>query len=187
MLQLDPKTWQLETERLILRAPQPGEGALINEAVRESFEQLHPWMAWAREMPSVEETEAFSKRMHEKFASGEIYDARWWSRDGVLVGCGGFWPRDRNVPSFEIGYWCRTGFTRQGYTAEVVRALCSYAFETFGAQRLEILCDSRNNASRRVAEKCGFALEAILHHESRANDGNLRDTCIFARFPPSKL
>ena len=48
------------------------------------------------------------------------------------------------------------------------------------AERLEILCDSQNDASRKVAEKAGYHLEALLRAEDRGNDGSLRDTVNYA-------
>jgi RimJ/RimL family protein N-acetyltransferase len=47
------------------------------------------------------------------------------------------------------------------------------------AGRVEIRCDSRNQRSRRVAERAGFRLEAILRSHDRANDGSMRDTTIY--------
>jgi len=44
--------------------------------------------------------------------------------------------------------------------------------------------DVANLASRRMAERCLFALEGILRQERRANDGSLRNTCIYARLRP---
>ncbi len=181
--QLDPKTWQLETERLILRAPQPGEGSVVNAGVCDSFDALNHWMPWAKTPPTVEESEAVSVKAHEEFRAGTDFSVRLWLKDGTLVGGSGLHRGNRAIPSFEIGYWCRTSFTRQGYTSEAVRALTAFAFESFKAQRLEIRCDSRNIGSRKVAEKCGFAFEAMLRNYVRANDGTLRDMLIFARFP----
>jgi ribosomal-protein-serine acetyltransferase len=39
-------------------------------------------------------------------------------------------------PKFEIGYWCRTRFTGQGYVTEAVRGISAFAFDTLGARRL---------------------------------------------------
>lgn len=184
-MNLDPQTWQLETERLILRAPQLGDGAILNAAVRESFAQLSPWMPWAREIPSVGESEDYTRRALDLWQRGERYDVRVWRRDGVFVGSSGFSRFNLSVPMFEIGYWCRTSLAGQGFTSEVVRALANYAFSELSAQRVEIRCDARNLASRRVAEKCGFALEAVLHHAQRDNAGELCDFCVYTRFPAS--
>jgi hypothetical protein len=43
-----------ETERLLIRVPQAGDGPALNAAIRETFENLKPWMPWAQEMPSID-------------------------------------------------------------------------------------------------------------------------------------
>jgi hypothetical protein len=47
----------IETERLLLRSPRPGDGAEVNQTIRESFADLHEWMDWASYLPDVAETE----------------------------------------------------------------------------------------------------------------------------------
>jgi RimJ/RimL family protein N-acetyltransferase len=51
--------------------------------------------------------------------------------------------------------------------------------------RVELITDEDNERSRRVAERCQFTLEAVLRNERRAPAGDLRSTCIYARFPPA--
>ena len=55
------------------------------------------------------------------------------------------------------------------------------AFETLKASRIEIRCDDRNGRSGRVAERCGYTLEGLLHHNARDNAGELCDTRVYAR------
>ena len=45
--------------------------------------------------------------------------------------------------------------------------------------------DVVNLTSRRVAERCLFALVGILRQERRASDGSLRNTCVYARLRPT--
>ena len=47
----------INTDRLLLRSPQPGDGVEVNQAIRESYADLHEWMDWANYLPDVEETE----------------------------------------------------------------------------------------------------------------------------------
>jgi RimJ/RimL family protein N-acetyltransferase len=62
-----------------------------------------------------------------------------------------------------------------------VRGLTEFTFETLGARRIEIRCDSRNDRSAAVARRAGYDLEARLHHDDRHHlTGELRDTLIFA-------
>ena len=38
---------RFESERLIIRAPRPGDGDQVREAVLESIEELRLWLPWA--------------------------------------------------------------------------------------------------------------------------------------------
>jgi RimJ/RimL family protein N-acetyltransferase len=178
---------QIETERLIIRAPRPGDGAAINAAVCESIHELRPWMSWAQTMPEVSDTEAHVRGAAARFIEREELGlSLWLKRDGQYVGGSGLHRIDWSVPRMEIGYWCRTGQAGQGYITEAVIGITRFAFEHLYVQRLEIRCDARNTRSAAVAERAGYVLEARLHRHMRAADGvGLRDTLIYVAFPDS--
>lgn len=172
----------LETERLVLRAVDAGHGAACNAGMAESFAELRRWMPWAREMQSVEQSEANARETRAKWLAREALDFTWFRKsDGEFVGRGGLHTIDWSIPKFEIGYWVRTSFARQGYCTEGTTALVAFARDALGARRLEIGSDARNTPSRRVAEKCGFTLEGILRQARRDNAGELSDACVYAR------
>ena len=177
---------RIETERLILRCPRPGDGPTVNEAERETRAELKPWMPWAHVEKSLDDSEAYCRRMQARFLLREdlvmfIFERDVMGREGRFLGGTGLHRIDWTLRGFEIGYWRRTGCGAQGYVTEAVRALADLAFGTLGVVRLEAVIDEANAASRRVAERCGFALEGIHRHDRRAADGGLRNTCIYAR------
>lgn len=174
----------VETERLILRAPSVFEAPMVNAAIGESFIELHRWMKWADKKETLEETIAHVLKAAERFQAGEDFPVWGFLKNSneFVVGCG-LHQIDWEVPKFEIGYWCRTSYQRQGYVTEAVKALTRIGFEQLGANRIEIRCDSRNIRSYRIAERTGFQLEAKLKNEQRAPDGILRTTLIYALFP----
>jgi RimJ/RimL family protein N-acetyltransferase len=172
----------IETERLVVRCARPGDGEAINAAVAETFDELHRWMPWCRAMPTLEESEEFSRQMHAKFLSREDFGFRFFERSsGSFAGSIVLHPRGWEVPKFEIGYWCRARFVGRGYVSEAVRALVDFAGGRLGAKRIEIRCDERNERSRRVAERCGFVLEGRFPKDAVAPDGVLRTTLVLAR------
>jgi RimJ/RimL family protein N-acetyltransferase len=169
-----------ETERLILRTPLATDAVAIQEAIEESFADLHVWMDWATTLQSLEVTEANQRRHQANYEAAEDFTVSAFRKDsGRYVLGAGLHPRNWKVPSFEIGYWCRTSMQGNGYVTEVVKDLTAAAFRDMAAGRVEIRCDSRNQRSRRVAERAGFRLEAILRSHDRANDGSMRDTTIY--------
>jgi len=163
-------------------ASRAGQGAEVNAAIVESHAELKLWMPWAKEVPSLEQSEAFARQSAAKWAARETLDFCFMRRDnGSLVGKGGFHTIEWAVPKLEIGYWIRTSCAGQGYATEATRALAEFAHERLGAHRLEITSDTRNVASRRVAEKSGFVLEGIRRASRRDTAGELADSCMYAR------
>ena len=156
---------------------------MLREAVAASLDHLRPWMPWADHVPTVDEDEELVRRGRARFLTREdLWLLLFLKGTHTLVGGGGLHRIDWDVPSFEIGYFVRTRFARQGYITEAVRGITRFAFETLGARRVEIRCDARNERSRRVAERAGFELEATLRNHAVAVDGELRDTLIYACF-----
>ena len=173
-----------ETERLLIRSPLPGDGQELHAAVGESLEELTPWMPWPKVHRTVDDSEASARRARVAFLKrSELRLHLYLKGTETLVGSSGLQGIDWGVPKFEIGYWCRTGFTGRGYITEAVRGITAFAFDALGARRVEIRCDSRNLASMRVAERAGFLLEGELHNNEVSTDGEPRDTLIFALTP----
>ena len=179
---------EILTPRLLLRPPRAGDGRMVNEAILESFPALSTWMEWAKEQPTVEQSEAFSRDNAAKYDDGDEAVLYMLHREtGGFVGATGMPNIDWDVPSFEIGYWCRACEVGKGYVTESTYGIATMLFETFGANRVEIRMDDRNERSWRVAERLGFTLEAVLKRDSLANDGSLRDTRIYAAFSLEEL
>lgn len=170
-----------ETERLVIRAPRFGDGAELSAAVCESLDSLRPWMAWAQQAPTPDESEEYSRRDRARFLGREELGLRLWLKGAeTLVGSSGLHRIDWSVPLFEVGFWCRKRFEGQGYITEAVNGITRFAFETLKAERVEIRCDALNRRSAAVAQRAGYTLEATLRRDSRGVSGDLRDTLLFA-------
>lgn len=171
----------ITTPRLQLRLPTEVDAEPLNAAIRESFPELNAWMPWAAEVPAVEDTRTFCREAIGNHAAGRSASLLMWdAASGTLIGGTGYPRLNAEVPSFEIGYWCRTAFTGRGYVTEAARALTRHAFTELGALRVEIHTDDRNVRSFAVAERLGFTLEAVLRRHARDHHGALRDTRIYA-------
>jgi RimJ/RimL family protein N-acetyltransferase len=62
----------------------------------------------------------------------------------------------------EIGYWVDPRTRGRGAATYSVRAVCQWGFRELGLQLIEWRAEVGNVASRRVAEKAGFRIEATL-------------------------
>ena len=175
--------YSFDTERLTIRGPLPGDGARLHEAVLESVDELRQWMPWAVDLPDAEWYEARVRQGQLKFLSREDLWMMLLLKDSeTIIGGSGLHRINWDVPKFEIGYWVRSGYGRQGYITEAVNGITEFAFNMLGARRVEIRCDSLNERSAAVARRAGFEHEATLHHDDRHHLTNaLRDTLIFAK------
>jgi RimJ/RimL family protein N-acetyltransferase len=174
----------ITTERLIIRPSENGEGGIISEAVLESFDQLEPWIPWARQKPTAEDSEIALRQANARWISREdlrlgIYD----KKTGQYLGGTGFHRMNWQIPRLEIGYWIRNSAVGRGYVSEAANALTQYGFKELKAKRIEIRCDSRNKKSWAVAERLGYKLDACLKNSESGftGDGPV-DMNVYARF-----
>ncbi len=65
----------------------------------------------------------------------------------------------------EIGYGISEEYQNNGYATEAVKAVLEWAFAHPKVAAVEAETDSENTASKRVLEKCGFALNGVIGEE----------------------
>lgn len=177
---------RVETERLVLRCPRPGDGPALNAAVCASLAEIGPWMPWARLAPAPAESEAYCRRQQARFLLREelvmlMFQKGAEGPDALVLGAAGLHRIDWAARRFELGYWRRLGLDGLGIVGEAVHALSRLAFDRLDARRVEIRMDAANERSRRVAERAGFTFEGLLRDDSVAADGEVRSTRVYAR------
>jgi len=181
------------TPRLILRPPQIGDGEIVNEAILESFTVLNEFMSWAKEKPSVEESEELArqavanwilKNNDEPYLPLFMFD----KETNQFIGGTGYHHYDWDVPSIETGYWIRNSCAGKGLMTEAVNAITQYAFKQLGVKRITITCDIDNIRSKKISERLGFSLEATLKGNRRKPVTNeITDTLIYTRHDLNNL
>src|SRR5690348_5810015 len=78
---------QFETERLILRAPKPGDGHMMHEAIVESHAELKQWISWADPLPSLELDEEIIRKSIAQYISRQVMRMNVLQKsDGRFVG-----------------------------------------------------------------------------------------------------
>jgi RimJ/RimL family protein N-acetyltransferase len=172
----------IETERLTIRSPQPGDGPAFNTAILETLTGLQTWLGLYKDgPPTVEQTEALVREKYADFVlRQDLMLLCFLKGTNTIAVSSGMHPR-WNVPSFEIGYWCRQSYQGQGYVTEAVVGITAFAFDHLRAKRVMIHCDTDNHASANVARRAGFELEGTLRHDGRKHNGALRSTLVFSQ------
>lgn len=177
-----------DSDRLTIRAPQPGDGAALNAAVCESLNELRPWLPWAQKAPTLAESEETVRKAHARFLLREdLWLLLFLKGTQTVVGSSGLHDLEWSIPRFEIGYWARTAYAGQGYITEAVAAISAFAFDTLGAERLVIRCDAKNARSAAVARRADFVHEGTFACDHRCPlTGELRDTLTFGKIRPKQ-
>ena len=65
----------------------------------------------------------------------------------------------------EIGYGISEEYQNKGYATEAVKVVLEWAFSRPEVTAVEAETDPDNTASKRVLEKCGFALNGVIGEE----------------------
>ena len=175
---------QFETERLLIRAPHTGDGPVVHEAIMETLDDLRRFpssLRWALETQTLERAESFCRRGAAFWLlRADLPMLLFRKADGEFVGGSGVHRFDWAERRFEIGWWCRKRYQRQGFITEAVRAVIEYTFRHLGARRVFALGDDANAASWRVCERVGMAYEGTMRSERADPDGTRRDMRIYA-------
>lgn len=173
---------QLESSRLRIRVAKPGDGPAFNQAIVESQSDLAPWLGWVTPTPTLEQSEFDCRRAYARYLLNEDLMVFFFDKaSGALIGGSGLHRANWTSRTFEVGYWCRTGYGGKGLITEGVRALSDYARRELGAHRVFLTCDDQNIRSWRLAERAGFRLEGIMVNERLNLQGQLASTRVYAR------
>lgn len=177
---------ELRGERVIVRPYHENDAVALQEAVAESREHLRPWMPFYDKHQTVEESRDWIIHqmtfwlLREDHLALSMWDV---AAPDHFLGAVGIHPHNWDIGFFEIGYWLRASAEGHGYITEAARLVTDFCFTQLHANRVAIRCDERNLRSAAVARRLGFKQEARLRNDSRATDGSLRTTLVFAAIP----
>jgi RimJ/RimL family protein N-acetyltransferase len=174
-------------ERVLLRPFRVDDADQFFAAVDESRAHLRPWLLWVNQYSSVDDARDYCARCAANWLlradlTFGIFDAE----NGQFIGGTGLHNPNWPLRTFEIGYWLRSTAVGKGLMTGAVRILADFALDTLQANRLEIICDVSNEASRRVAERSGFTLEGRLRNVLAATDGGPVDCLVFSLVPDDR-
>jgi RimJ/RimL family protein N-acetyltransferase len=83
----------------------------------------------------------------------------------------------------EIGYHVAPWARRRGVAAAAARLVRDWAFDELRVERLELITEVENAASRRAAEAVGFRREGTMRAWTRGRDGRRHDHLVYALLP----
>ena len=184
---LIPLFKELRGERVVVRPYRESDAQSLYEAVAESRDHLRPWMPFADEHQTMDESRHWIiLQMAHWILRDDLMLSIWEQESDRYLGGTGLYPHNWEIGYFEIGYWIRASAEGHGYIAESVRLLTNYAFDNLKANRIEIRCDELNARSAAIPNRLGYVLEGRLRNHLATSDGRLRTTLIFSLIPEDR-
>jgi RimJ/RimL family protein N-acetyltransferase len=140
------------------------------------------WRFTAGHVDTADEMRAYIERALERQAQGTVLPfATVERKGGRVIGStrfAHFEPEDRRV---EIGWtWIARPWQRTGINVEAKLLMLRHAFETLRLNRVELLTDALNAASRKAIRGIGATEEGILRRHMVTSRGRVRDTVVHA-------
>jgi ribosomal-protein-serine acetyltransferase len=152
---------QLTDKDLLLRPFGLSDSTSLCCAVKESLQELKPWMSWA--------TDSYNELTAREYIT--IARARWEehtfygfaiTRENEILGACTLSSIHPIYHFCNLGYWVRTSQHGQGIAGRAAKLAARFGFENLGLIRVEIVIAVQNQASIRVAQKIGAHDEGIL-------------------------
>jgi RimJ/RimL family protein N-acetyltransferase len=168
---------EFATRRLLLRCYRPGDGAIYFQALRANRDHLYEFLPPnLRDLQTEEDAEVVIRRLIAEWQLRNLFIFGVWEKEtGTYVGETYLANADWHVPCIELGYFVVKASAGKGIATEAARATIRFAFEHLRVSRIELQCAADNEASIRVAERCGFCYEGRLRQRNRKQDGTLVD------------
>lgn len=170
---------RIETERLYLRAYQPGDGSwyFVMSQKNKSHLALFESGNAAMSIHSEEDAEKVVRDFAADWAARKAFFM------GVfLQGTDGFVAQiyigvvNWDLPEFALGYFADIEHEGYGYVTEAARAAVDFIFRHLGAARISLECDDTNQRSIGVAERCGMVREGHIRENKKNPDGSISGT-----------
>ena len=177
MLSIFSKLPTLTTDRLILRK-------MLVSDYKDMFDyssrpETSRYLLW-----TPHDSPKFSKR-YLSYLQGQYRDENFYDfaledkATKKMIGTCGFTSFDLENNAAEVGYVLHPEYWGKGLAAEALKRLMRFGFTELRLHRLIAKIIDENEASKRVAEKCGFRHEAT-HKNSMMIKGEYRTICEYA-------
>lgn len=169
--------------RVHLRGWRPADIATVQEASQDSF---IPLITTVPTTAGEAEALAFIERQQDRMRTRRGYAFAIADGDDMAIGhINLFFSTDSGARA-SLGYWVAPSQRRNGYAADALSTLTSWARHHDDIDRLELYVEPWNEGSWRAAEQAGYAREGLLRAWERV-DGRPRDMFMYAQLTAKAL
>lgn len=171
---------RIETQRLLLRCPEPADAPAIFDAYtsKPHIPKFMSWLVHTR----VDQTRHFLDSCVAGWSNGSNFEYVIELREqpGRPIGMIGMLALNHGVG---FGYVIAQDYWNRGFTGEALSELVDWSLKQQPVFRAQAFCDVENPASARVMEKAGMKYEGVLRkyfvHPNISNEP--RDCLMYAK------
>ncbi|MHA2251838.1 MAG: GNAT family N-acetyltransferase [Candidatus Kariarchaeaceae archaeon] len=165
---------ELESERLIVRSYQAGDGPEFFRVLRENKDHLEEFVNEVKKIKSEEEAEIRNRKLLADFIGRTRFVMGIWEKQSNSL-IGEIWIESIiwDVKALELGYFVVKKYEGKGLVSEAVKRSVKFLFEDLKVNKVEIHTNDTNVRSYGVAERCGFTKEAHLRERVKTSKGEV--------------
>ncbi|AKG04994.1 hypothetical protein AAV35_009390 [Salimicrobium jeotgali] len=156
-------------EKTELRLVEFFDAGELFEIVEEERHYLQTWLPWVENTREVQDMENAIRNFRRGYAEYESMTAVVLFQ-GKIVGVVSFNELDWKNRTTYIGYWLRREYQGRGIITKSVKSLITFAFSSFGMNKVIIRASVANETSRAVAERLGFTKEGVSRSGAHMNN-----------------
>lgn len=165
---------KLTNGRIVLRRNSAEFAPQLREAALSSLATVGRWMSWCHPAFSDAEAADWYRTCRKNWDGGTEYEFTIFALSGEYIGAVGLNQMNVQHNFANLGYWVRESQQGHGYATDAAKLLANFGFQILHLNRIEIVVAEENMPSRRVAEKCGAALEGVLRNRLSIKGGLYR-------------
>lgn len=179
---MDIRKVVLESARVRLEPLEPRHGAGLAVAIEDG----ELWRLPVTVVPHPRDLPAFFAAADDAFAQQrELAFATIDKASGTVVGSTRFRCIEAKHRRLEIGFtFVARSYQRSHVNSEAKYLMLEHAFEQWRCNRVELLTDVLNDASRAAIARLGATQEGIVRSHMIMRDGRIRDSVLFSIIAP---
>ena len=176
---------RMESERLLLRPYEPGDGNWLCTVFQANAEHLGDAIEGVKlglglDLTDSVEAEEFVHQLASDWAARKRFILGIWEKSsGGYVGDVWIESHDWDIPMHEIGYFVVKEHLNKGFATEATKAALMFVFTHLKSNKASLTCDEDNVPAYHVAERCGFVREGNLRGQVKRRDGTFVGTLYY--------
>jgi len=141
-----------------LEVPRLEHSDVLFRQINSNRNYLKQWLPWLDQAKKPVDSLQFLAQNKTFYETGKPFNFGIFYNE-ELVGMIGYISIDRPNRVAGIGYWLSEAATGNGLMIQSVMALCDYAYDREGMNRIYIRCATGNRGSRNIPERLCFHYE----------------------------